>query len=81
MRMIYTVNEMVTMEPTGNSEKSKPQWVPLSPFHLLYINKPTHYSRIVRDGVPGVAAVLCECVGGWIYMYRYTVASPHHLNS
>ena len=23
--MIYTVNEMVTMEPTGNSEKSEPQ--------------------------------------------------------
>ena len=25
VRMIYTVNEMVTMEPTGNSEKSEPQ--------------------------------------------------------
>ena len=23
--MLYTVNEMVTMEPTGNSEKSEPQ--------------------------------------------------------
>ena len=25
VRMIYTVNEMVTMEPTGISEKSEPQ--------------------------------------------------------
>ena len=38
-------------------------------FHVLEflwdVKEPTHYSRRVGDEVPGVVAVLRECMGGW----------------
>ena len=30
------------------------------------VKEPTHYSRSVGDVVPGVAAVLCAYMGGWV---------------
>ena len=40
------------------------------------VKEPTHYSRRVGNEVPGVVAVLCECMGGWV-----GIAGPHQLNS
>ena len=39
------------------------------------VKEATHYSRRVGDEVPGVVAVLCECMDGWV------IAGPHQLNS
>ena len=45
--------------------------MPVSQISLMFISslwdvkEPTHYSRRVGDEVPGVVAVLRECMGGW----------------
>ena len=44
---------------------------------LWEVKEPTHYLRIVGDEVPGVVAVLRECMGGCVYY----IAGPHQLNS
>ena len=39
------------------------------------VKEPTHYSRRVGNEVPGVVAVLCDCMHGWVGK-----AGPHQLN-
>ena len=43
---------------------------------LWDVKEPTLYSRRVGDEFPGVVAVLCEYMGGWV-----GIAGPNQLNS